>query len=374
MLDLSRSAGYPGGYLTALLVDLGAEVIKVEPPGRGDPLRANYFGGEGPAAAHVGLNRGKRSITLDTRSAAATTVLERLVAGVDVVVETGKPGAEVSPGFGADRATEINAQLIWCSLTGFGQDGPYSQRPGHDLSYLAQSGLLASLDPSSTWLPNGMLGVPVGAMAAVIGILAALESRRVTGRGARIDTSIAEAATWLLAGMPNVLAGQVFEIPKTADRRLYVCADGKLVSVAAAEPKTWAILCEGLGAPELTETLHSPPEQDAQVAAKLEELFATRPAREWVDLLGAAGAAVGPLNAGADITSDPHNVARRSVVTVAGRPVPAGPVRVLDADGANLTPTVELAPPELGADTDAVLDRAGFSPEEIAALRADKVL
>jgi alpha-methylacyl-CoA racemase len=374
VLDLSRSAGRPGGYCTALLVDLGAEVVKVEAPGKGDPLRVNYFGGDGPASPHVGLNRGKRSITLDTRRSEATEVLEKLVGGFDVIVETNKPGTPISPGFDYARAAELNPGIVWCSLTGFGQDGPYADRPGHDMTYVAQSGLLEWLDPTPGWVPDGMLAVPMAAMTSVIGILAALERRRETGRGSRIDTAIAEVPTWVISGLPGTLAGNAFTMPKTADRRLYRCQDGRFVSVAAAEPRTWALLCEGLGVPELTNTLHAPEEQNRAVAARLEEIFATRPAAEWVELLGGAEATVGPVNAGTDIVDDPHNKARSVVVTVAGMPVPAGPVHLYDADGTSVTPTVAVEPPELGADTDAVLSSAGLSTSTITELREAGVL
>jgi crotonobetainyl-CoA:carnitine CoA-transferase CaiB-like acyl-CoA transferase len=214
-----------------------------------------------------------------------------------------------------------------------------------------------------------MLAVPMAAMTSVIGILAALERRRETGRGSRIDTAIAEVPTWLLSGFPGTLAGNAFVMPKTADRRLYRCQDGRFVSVAAAEPRTWALLCEGLGVPELTDSLHVPEEQNRAVATRLEGIFATRPAAEWVELLGGAGATVGPVNTGTDIVHDPHNKARGVVVTVAGMPVPSGPVHLYDADGTPLTPAVAVDPPELGADTDAVLSSAGLSSAAIAELR-----
>ena len=242
------------------------------------------------------------------------------------------------------------------------------------MTYVAQSGILEWLDPTPGWVPDGMLAVPLAAMTSVIGILAGLERRRETGRGSRIDATIAEAPTWLLSGFPGSLAGMAFALPKTADRRLYRCSDGRYVSVAAAEPRTWALLCEGLGVPELIETLHAPEDRNREVAATLEGIFATRPASEWVELLGGAGATVGPVNTGTDVADDPHNKARGVVVTVAGIPVPAGPVHLYDADGTAVTPTVEVAPPELGADTDDVLGSAGLSSSTISGLREEGVV
>ena len=375
VLDLSRSAGYPGGYLTSLLVDLGADVIKVEAPGRGDPLRINFLGGDTPSPTHLALNRGKRSLTLDTRSPESTEVVERLLLKVDVVIETNKPGAEIAPGLAYEQARHLNPRLIWCSLTGFGQDGPFAERPGHDLTYLAQSGLLAALDPSHSWLPQAMLSVPLGAMTAVIGILAALESRRETGQGGHVDTAMSEAATWLLSGMPHGLSGTAITIPLSADRRTYRCRDGAWIAVAAAEPKTWGLLCEGINAPELAHTLHSgDPDVQRQTQERLEHIFLERPAAEWVDLLGPLGTAVGPVNENERVVTDSQHQARNVIVSVDGVPVPAGPVRVRSHDGDSLTPTVTTVPAALGADTDELLGSLGLSDEEIAHLHDSGVV
>lgn len=370
VLDLSRSAGYPGGYCTLLLADLGAEVLKVEQPGRGDALRMSF--GAGPSPAHVGLNRGKRSITLDTRAPEGQEVLKRLVADADVLVETARPGVMDQSGFGYSHAAEVNPGIVWCSLTGFGQDGPFAESPGHDLTYMAQSGLLAALGEEIPWAPQLMLTVPVGAIMSVVGILAALERRHVTGKGCHIDASIAETGTWLLSGAAGLLSGQGFSVPYSPDRRLYRCADGKWVSVAAAEPRTWGALCEGLGLPELVDALHVPDRRD-EATEKLEAAFAARTAAECVEKLGGAGAAVGPVNRGEELLEDPHAQARGTVVRVSGLPVPASPLRMKDPAGA-VSETAAADPPELGADTDSVLSAAGYSAEEIESLRSSGVI
>ncbi len=368
VLDLSRSAGYPGGYCTLLLAQLGADVLKVEQPGSGDALRANYTGGEGPAPAHVGLNRGKRSMTLDTRHTRAPEVLGRLVEHADVVVESARPGVMEAGGFGYPQAAERNPGIVWCSITGFGQDGPYAQWPGHDLSYMAQSGLLAALGEEMPWSPQIMLAVPIGAVVAVTGILAALEARRESGRGCQVDVSIAEAASWVLSGAPGILAGNAFRIPATADRRLYACADGRFVSVAAAEPRTWRALCEGLGLDDLAEHFRRDPELDRDAEERMGAAFRSRPAGAWVEQLGAAGAAIAPVNIGAELVDDAHVVARDAVVQVAGVAVPGSPLRLSGAEGARREQDV-AGPPELGAHTAEALAAAGYSPGEIEELR-----
>jgi len=368
VVDLSKGAGYPGGYSSLIYAEMGAEVIKVEAPGRGDSIRANYSGTPGPAAAHVGLNHAKRSLTLDTRSSEGAELLMDLLATADVAIDTGRPGADVAPGVNYETVVARNPEIIWAQISGFGQDGPSAPRPGHDLTYLASSGLLASLAPEGGFLPDLMLSVPMAALVSAISVLAALEHRRETGKGARIDTAIEEAAMFPLFGAPGILSGNLFSIPMTPDRRTYDCADGKRISLAAAEPRTWGALCEGIGAPDLVDALHNPARLD-EATERLETLFASQPAAHWVELLGPLGAALGPVNAGADIADDAHHRERRSTVELAGQTLPASPFRLYDAGGEALSPTQSIDPPELGADTEEILGGLGVSLERLASLR-----
>ena len=156
VLDLTRS--FPGGYATLLLADMGADVLKVEAPGSGDPLRSSP--GPGPAPAHIGLNRGKRSMTLDTRDKAGLAVLERLVTVADVLVESARKGSMEAAGFGYPQAATVNPRLVWATLSGFGADGPYADRPGHDITFLGQSGYLAAMAEDLPWMPQTMVSVP----------------------------------------------------------------------------------------------------------------------------------------------------------------------------------------------------------------------
>lgn len=368
VVDLTKGAGYPGGYATVIYAELGAEVIKVEAPGRGDPVRANYTGTPGPAAAHVGLNHAKRSVTIDTRSLEGAEVLMALLETADVVVDTGRPGADAAPGVNYQTVAVRNPGVIWAQLTGFGQDGPSADRPGHDLTYLASSGLLASLDPNGGFLPDLMVSVPMGALISAISVLAALEHRRESGKGARIDTAIEEAAMFPLFGAPGILSGNLFSIPMTPDRRTYLCQDNKRISLAAAEPRTWGALCEGLGMPDLVDALHDPARMD-EATALLESTFASQPASHWVELLGPLGAAIGPVNAGSDIPADAHHQARNATVAVAGQVLPASPFHLYDEMGVALSPTRAIDPPELGADTDEVLASLGLTADRLASLR-----
>ena len=174
---------------------------------------------------------------------------------MDVVVENAKPGAMESKGFGYTQARAVNPKIIWCAITGFGQTGPYSDYAGHDLSYLAHSGVLGALTRDQPFHPAIQLATPVGGMAAVIGIQAALLERERSGAGSYVDISLSESAGWLLTAGVNPLSASPFMLSATPDRRLYACADGRFVAVACAEPRTWNALCDGLAVPQLKAVL-----------------------------------------------------------------------------------------------------------------------
>ena len=229
-------------------------------------------------------------------------------------------------GFGFADARAENPALIWCSISGYGQDGPYATHSGHDLSYLAHSGMLAALDPELPWHPQGILAIPVGALMAVIGIQAALRERDHTHEGCHLDISMSESATWLLSGSDAQVNGQSVDFPTGPDRHLYQCSDGRWVAVAAAEPRTWRALCVGLGLPDLVDTLHSWDEPSV-VTARVASVFLTRPAADWVAELGPSGAAVVAANRGAEMQDDPQLRARNTLQAVGDVMVPRNPIR-----------------------------------------------
>jgi alpha-methylacyl-CoA racemase len=356
---LDFTAFPPGGYCTVLLADLGAEIVRVESPAqKGRPSLV---------IGQVGLSRGKRSMTLDMRNPAAVSVLQRLAPAFDAAVENAAPGAMESRGFGYAQARAANPRIVWCAMTGFGQEGPYAQHPGHDISYAAHSGLLSALNPDLPWHPAGHLAVPFGALMAVIGIQSALIERARSGLGGYLDISLSESAAWALSGNINPLSAAPLAIPASPDRRLYACGDGRFVAVASAEPRTWGKLCEALGAPELQDALGDR-QRAAATTEALAAIFRTRPATEWMERLGPTGAAVAIVNHGDHLLADPQVQARGSVVESAGVPVPANPVR-LSSTGGEHTTTVTDAPHTVGQDTEDVLASAGFSGDEIQRLQ-----
>jgi alpha-methylacyl-CoA racemase len=354
----------PGGACTVMLADLGAEVIRVESPAtKGKPSLV---------VGQIALSRGKRSMALDLRNPAAPGILRRLVSTVDVIVENARPGAMEERGFGYSHARAANRGIVWCAITGFGQSGPYAEHAGHDLSYLAHSGLLGALSAQQPWHPGLPLALQAGALSAVVGIQAALLQRVRSGEGAFIDLSLSESATWLLTCGIKPLSDRPLSLPATPDRRLYACADGRFVAVACAEPRTWNVLCDHLGVPELKPNLHKVEPAEATTAA-LAAIFLTRPAAEWVERLGPAGAAVTVMNHAAQLLDDPHVRARGTVVEAAGTPVPGSPVRLTAPDGSR-TGTATAAPHTVGEDTKDVLAAAGFSVSEIDSLAAEGVI
>ena len=355
---LDFTAFPPGGFCTVVLADLGAEIIRVEAPAaKGKPSLV---------VGQVALSRGKRSLALDMRNPAANDVLQRLIKTVDVVVENARPGAMEAKGFGYSHAQALNPKIVWCAITGFGQQGPYAEHAGHDLSYLAHSGLLRALTGQLPWQPDMPLALQSGGLAAVIGIVTALFQSARSGVGAHIDISLSEASTWLLSGGINPLSDRPFAIPATPDRRLYACADGNFVAVASCEPRTWSALCNGLGLPELIDNLHKPAAAAATEQA-IAEVIATRTAADWVELLAPLGAAVTPVNHASQLLQDPHIKARSSIVECGGTPVPANPLRLQTADGASTATAVE-PPHRVGEDTQEILAAAGFTAAELDAL------
>jgi crotonobetainyl-CoA:carnitine CoA-transferase CaiB-like acyl-CoA transferase len=341
-----------------MLADLGAEIIRVEPP--------SQKGKASLVIGQVALGRGKRSMTLDMRHPAANDILLRLAQTVDVVVENAKPGSMEGRGHGYSQMQARNPRLIWCAITGFGQTGPYADHAGHDLSYVAHSGLLNALAADLPWHPASMLAIPAGAQAAVIAIQGALLQSARSGQGAFLDISLSEAAGWFLTCGMNALSDNPYKISATPDRRLYRCADGRFVAVASAEPRTWEALCEGLGLDDLKPALRRADLAEASIA-RLTEAFATRPASEWVEMMAPKGAAVAIVNSASEVVADPHVIARGSVVDCAGVPIPASPIRIEGPDGER-SGTAVSPPHKVGDDTVDVLRAAGYSQSEIESL------
>ncbi|PZS32159.1 MAG: hypothetical protein DLM59_08650 [Pseudonocardiales bacterium] len=374
VLDLSRLL--PGGYATLLLADLGADVVKVEEPGRGDGIRwFPPFGADGESGMHQALNRGKRSITLDLRTPQGRDLLIELTAAADVLVESYRPGVMDRLGIGYEVLRAANPRLVYVAITGYGYDGPYRDLAGHDIDYLAHAGALSF---TGSLAGPGQPGLQIadiggGGMMAVIAAMTALRVRERTGEGQFCDVSMTDGVlSWLsihagafaVSGEPPRPGGGLLG-GGYACYRVYACADGRHLAVGALEPKFFAALLAVLGLPQLMDA-HLDPARQGDLAARLEAAFATRGRDEWVQLFAGHDACVAPVLDLGEVLVDRHATAR-GMVDGAGR---LGVVPRLVG-----TPGRAGGPPSaLGADTDAVLGALGRTTEQIAELRAAGVL
>ncbi|SMH39025.1 CaiB/BaiF CoA-transferase family protein [Maritimibacter sp. HL-12] len=373
VLDFSRLL--PGPYCTWLLADQGAEVIRVEHP-RELAKQAKVFGwdrlddaGRARQRARDMLARGKKSICLDLGESRAQSVLRRLAATVDVVVEDYRPGVLDRLGLGYDRLSAENTALVFTSLTLCGQTGPLRDKPGHDPVALALAGVLSRTgeNPDAPGLPGfAAADVTTGAHAA-FATLAAVMQARSTGKGQHVDVSMTDCALVLLA---NLIARyeDLSDLPPRGSRRadvgLWRCADDQWLVTTDMEPRYWSAFCTAIGKPEYA-AWQMDESRRAEIRAGLQAIFATQPRAHWLKLLEAAGTQFAPVNSLAEALQEPHLRARGMVIA-------------LEAPGGSLTqagPPVRLGPftppdPAVlpGTHTGEVLRGLGLSDKDITAL------
>ncbi len=381
VLDLSRLL--PGGFCSLLLSDFGADVVKVEDTQMGDYARWSPPHAEGAdptagGAAFLALNRGKRSIRLDLKSTGGRDAFLRLARDADVVLESFRPGVMDRLGVGYERLREANPRLVYCAITGYGQDGPFAARAGHDTNYLARTGLLdLTGDPDGPPVQAGgqIADLGGGALMAAFGILAALRERDRSGEGQLVDISMTDGAlSWLAMDAAAYLVGGEARRRGRAPLaggllcyRPYRCADG-WVALGALEPKFWAAWCAGVGREDLAERQFEPVGSD--VHREVETIFAQRTRAEWEAFNDEHDCCLEPV-LGLDEALESELVRARGMVVEVEQPG-AGAVRLLGTPvKLSRTPAdpARAGGPALGADTDAVLAEAGLSAEEIAALR-----
>lgn len=377
ILDLSRLL--PGPYCTMLLADQGADVIKVEDPAGGDWARFTEPFVNGTSLIFEILNRGKRSIALNLKTDAGRDIFLRLAQDADVILESFRPGTVDRLGIGYEDVRRVNPRMVYCSLSGYGQNGPRRDRAGHDINYIGLAGLLGLNRRAGQ--PPVIPGVQIadfsGGLLAALGIMAALWVRERTGEGRHVDISMFDGVTsWLvmaaapaLAGQPSPAPGQALLSGGVPCYNVYETADGRYMSLGALEPKFWEGFCHAVEREDLLGSGY-----DSSAIEDVRAIFRQRTQAEWIELFSAADACCEPVLNLEEALSEPQTLARKMVADnehpEAGRLRQLGaPVKFSDADAEIGGPA-----PALGEHTQAILAELGYTADEIAALREQGVI
>ncbi len=377
VLDLSRLL--PGPFLTMVLADLGADVVKIEDPRLGDYLRNFPPAKGGISGRFLAINRGKRSLALDLKSAAGVATLLRMVKRADVIIESFRPGVMDKLGIGYAALAAVNPGIIVCSISGYGQTGPYVHRAGHDLNYIALAGVLG-MTGTAGGAPT-MPGVQIadlagGALWSATGVLAALFARTRSGVGAHLDVSMTEGAlSLLIAELGNLDCGVT---PRRGAEMLnggvacygvYRTADDRYLSLGALEPKFYLAFNQAIGrTPNLAELAGTPAQQE-QTRQDIAARIAERPLAEWLEALAAHDCCCEPVLEMNELPEHPLHQSRQLFFEMDGGEG-VGPVQQVRTPlGAPQAPT---PPPRLGQHSRAVLEEYGLSAAEIDAALAQQ--
>lgn len=366
VIDLTRLL--PGPICSLLFADLGADVVKIEDTGGGDyaryypPMNGDY------GAFFAAVNRNKRSMKLNLKSEEGVAILKEMVKGADVLLESFRPGVMERLGVGWDELRTINPRLVYCAISGYGQTGPYRDRAGHDINYVAKTGLL-----DQTGKKGGPVVVPGfqladiggGALYAAFGVTSALYARERTGEGSFVDISMTEGAlTFAMPAIANMSGG---EQQVRGDNMLtggvpcydvYETADGRYLSVGPLEPKFWAGFVQAIERPDLVSDSMSRSDDTRQ---KVQEALRTKTLAQWQEIFDVIDVCVEPVKTFEEVLEDEHHRARKMFFELAGVQHVRTPVTPVDRSH-------EPAPAH-GEHTDAVLRELGKSDDEIDALR-----
>jgi len=382
---LDFSTLLPGPFASLLLADMGAEVLRIESPDRPDLLRILPPHDQGVSASHAYLNRNKRSLALDLKQPAALEIIKRLLADHDILLEQFRPGVMERLGLGYEALKAINPRLIYVSITGYGQTGPYRDRAGHDINYLALAGLASHTGRADSGpLPLGIQAADIagGSLHGVIGLLAAVIARQQSGQGQHLDVSMTDCAFSLnaLAGAGYLACGvepgrESHVLNGGSFYDYYRTRDGRWMSVGSLEPAFMQVLCEALGRPELTaQGLSSEAGQQQVLKRALQSEFEKYDFTELCAMFAKADACVEPVLGLGEALEHPQLKARELVTQVprgdgSRQPQIACPLKFSEG-----LPEPRHIGARLGAHTDQVLGELGFSAERIARLRNDKVI
>jgi crotonobetainyl-CoA:carnitine CoA-transferase CaiB-like acyl-CoA transferase len=367
ILDLARLG--PGPHASQILGDFGADIIKVEPPSRG---------GEELTMPDV-LRRNTRSIRLNLKKPEGREVFEKLVQQVDVVVEGFRPGVAKKLGMDYDSLVKMKQDIILVSLSGLGQEGPYSQVPAHDLNYQSLAGvphMTGDIDGPPK-IPGNAIADDAGGISAALSIMIAMFHKERTGEGQYVDFAMVDTLLNMMLLQLNEVQesgvspkrGETTLSGKYAYYNIYECADGKYVSLGTFEPWFWRELCGLLGVPEIGEVQHPETEEEREAQkAKLSEIFKTKPRDEWVEELMFKDTCVSPVLALDEVMQDRHHRERGAILS--GKDIGEG---FADQVGIiykfSKTPgSIRRQAPKTGADTGDVLKELGYADGDISGL------
>ena len=383
ILDLSRLL--PGPYCSMILGDLGADVLKIEDPERGD-----YMRGWGPRVGKEGsaflmLNRNKKSMKLNLKTEKGRAIFISLARQYDVVLEGFRPGVMERLGVGYEMLHQEHPGLIYCAITGYGYTGPYRDRAGHDLNYLSLAGVLGTTGQQGG--PPVIPGVQIadiggGAMLAAVGILAAYVARQRTGQGQFIDISMLDGSfAWLPVCLGEFLAtgedpvpGDSFLTGRYACYRIYETKDGRYVGLGALETRFWEAFCKAIDRQDLVEHQFAGGEKQRILIDEVSRIFRQKTRQAWIDHLKEADCCCEPVNAVSEAVSDPQLLARNMLVEMdhptEGRVKQIGiPFKFSETPGA-----VRLSPPRHGEHTREVLKSLGYDEKEMEVLEREGVI
>lgn len=382
VLDLTRLL--PGPLATLHLADLGADVIKIEDVGAGDYARTMGPGGGGKNDDSLFfrlINRNKKSLRLDLKQPEGVAVFLRLAKDADMIFESFRPGVVDKLGIGYEAVRAINPRIVYCAITGYGQTGPWAQRAGHDINYIATAGLLdqtgaADGPPAIANLQIGdILG---GALTSLLGALAAVIGAKNSGQGSHVDISMTDSV-FAHTLFPFMIASAFGSRPAPRGDDLltgrvpcygvYRTADDRYLAVGALEPKFWQALCAVIDRPDLAPWGLATGSKGRETKAELAALIAAQPLAHWEAVFAAHDCCVTAVLHSGEAMQHPQLQARNTIVDVDGMQQLAPPLRL------SSWPWPEPHPaPACGADSDAILSAAGYSLEEIAAMRRNKVI
>ena len=385
VLDMSRALAGP--YCTMLLGDMGADVIKIERPGKGDDSRA--WGPpfiEGESAYFLSINRNKKSITLNLKSEKGKEILFKLIKISDVLIETNRPGVMEKLGLSFEEVKKVNPKIVYCSISGFGQTGPYKLRPGFDQVIQGMGGLMSITgEENRPPIKVGVAITDVGAgMYAAIGILAALLRRDKTGKGEYIDVSMLDGTiSWLTYQSGRYFASGEVPKPMGSGHPLIVPYQAfktkdVYINIAVGNDSLWRKFCETIGLniaddPKFS-TNAKRVENKEELIKILNEILSKKTGKEWLEILNKAGIPCGPIYKLNDIFSDPHVLSRGMVSEIehpkAGKIKLTGvPIKFKNSPG-----KIRLHPPLLGENNFEILEEIGYKKEEIEKFREEGVI